>query len=516
MYESNSASVLKIGIFESGKRSVLFKDLFNDNIMGAITTHKNISLETNVINLENGSFSSYNFIFYVIHIDDIINAEIMNHIKTIGSQMTDGRNHLFIIVDGCNDMLFDDDGDLIFSDKSINSGFKKFVNNIDSAISSKLFDVCKLSIPMAKIFSQIIEDKSIVNLSVLDIDLLAQSYVKKSSQMSDSDKKSQLKIALKKLDIETKLSETGYTETLDTILKYFKIVCQKKIVCKNYLSVIENCPIDMTSASTLNVQNILDEIFNISYLKSDMFDNLIERVQSSLSTKLSQFYDKNRAHIAIDSGLLKSIDAYAYHDFLLSYLEIDSIKTDRLPLVKKMIEAESEILNKMIVNHYNKEVGKIIDLDKISAAFKVFALKDKNNIPGLFEKMRSNPQIISENMGRMEAWVSFIDMCLKLGIKSEPIIDLIECIIIEKIKHNVDMTKTNRPDVSAIYPYCLLTFLLKNLSKGFVFDKLYMFLSCSIRYSGRNLPDLIQNLNAETYNSLLVLEHKLLELVNTQ
>jgi hypothetical protein len=184
-----------------------------------------------------------------------------------------------------------------------------------------------------------------------------------------------------------------------------------------------------------------------------------------------------------------------------------------LPDVKKMINSESELLNKMIVGHYNKEVGKIIDLDKISIAFKIFSVKDKDNIPGLFEKMRSNPQIIVENMAHMDKWVAFIDNCIKLGIKSEPVIDLIECIIIEKIKCNVDMTKANRPEMSAIYPYCLQTFLLKNLSAGFVFDKIYMFLSCNIKYSGRNLPELIQKLNIESYNALLILENKLLEIV---
>ena len=66
-----------------------------------------------------------------------------------------------------------------------------------------------------------------------------------------------------------------------------------------------------------------------------------------------------------------------------------------------------------------------------------------------------------------------------------------------------------------MYPYCLQTFLIKNLSVHFVFEKLYMMLSCNIRYSGRNIPEAIQKLTLEKYNSLLVLENKLLELVRT-
>src|SRR5205085_1011112 len=95
----------------------------------------------------------------------------------------------------------------------------------------------------------------------------------------------------------------------------------------------------------------------------------------------------------------------------------------------------------------NKEIGKIIDLDKISAAFKVFAVRDKENIPSLFKKMKSNPQVINENIDQMDKWVSFMDTCVKLGIDTTLIIELIEYVIIEKIKYNIkntsDITKYN-------------------------------------------------------------------------
>lgn len=533
MYKFNSANIIQIGIFESKNLEIVdkeiipevglessntFQNLFSLYIMNTIAIHKNITLETITLDAITSSINECNFIFYVTHINDIINSEssvkINTDIKTIESHMTtDNKNHLFIVVDGCDDMSFDDDGDLVFSDKSMNIKFKKFSSVVNSILGSKTVDICRLGIRMAKIYLQYLEDKSIVNLSAIDIDLLSGIYIKKASRMAIADKKRELKIALKKEDMDTKLSETGYMETLDAITKYFKIVHQKKIVCKNYLHAVDICPVNITSESVENIKNLLNEIFAITYLKPDMFSSLTGKVELLLKTKLDQFYCASRRHIAIESELLTSIDAYAYNNFLLSCLDIDCIKNDLLPEIKKMINSESELLNKMIVSHYNKEVGKIIDLDKISIAFKIFSVKDKDNIPGLFEKMRSNPQIIVENMAHMDKWVTFIDNCIKLGIKSEPIIDLIECIIIEKIKCNVDMSKANRPEMSAIYPYCLQTFLLKNLSAGFVFDKLYMFLSCNIRYSGRNLPELIQKLSITSYNALLVLENKLLEIV---
>ena len=40
-----------------------------------------------------------------------------------------------------------------------------------------------------------------------------------------------------------------------------------------------------------------------------------------------------------------------------------------------------------------------------------------------------------------------------------------------------------------------------------------MFISYTIRYSGRNIIDFIKNIKPEQYQSLLILENKLLELV---
>ncbi len=518
MYELNSARTLKIGIIGSDTMRLdqhvqMFHDMLNDNIMSNITIRKNFTLETNIIN-KNMSYSNFNFIFYLVDLAEIsTNTEIIHHLKNISENLCEIRNHLFIIINGCDDMEADDDGDLVFTDETQASEYESFSEKIDSFVnSSKLFDISRLSANTANIFTKIINDRSMVNLSETEINLLASRMIKKSAKLSLVDKKRELKSVFKKINIEDKLFETGYTDMLEIITKYFKPVYQKKIICKNYLYGVDKCVPDMKSESTDNIKNILDEITDIDYLKQDMQNDFMEKIQCVLQNKLEQFYKKCRPHIAIDSGLLSSIDAYKYHTVLSGHLDIDCIKKE-FGSVKKIVESEIDTVNRLIVSHYNKEVEKIIDLDKISAAFKVFALKDKNNIIGLFEKMKSNPKIISENMERMDKWIMFVDTCIKLGISTESVISLIELVIIEKIRYNVDMTRSNRSDISVVYPHCLLSFLLKNLSVNFIFDKLYMFLSCSIRYSGRNIPEIIQHLTLEQYDNLLVLEYKLLELV---
>jgi hypothetical protein len=516
MYEPNSATVLKVGIADS---SATFKELFDNHIRNSITIHKSATLEVDMVDPINTSCYLYNFIFYVVQLSDILTddskALIIKYITHMTAIMAETRNHLFVIVDVSNaEMQFDDDGDLIFEDEDIGSSLEKFAEEVNK-IKTKIITVCKITIPRAKIFLQIVAEKSIVNLETAHIDILADLYVKKALKMSTDDKKRELKIALKKMDLEEKLNETGYSEVLTAITRHFKLAHQKKIICKNYLYALEKCPIAMGTEDVANFVKIIDEIFSITYLKSEMYEGLIEKVESLLDFKLKDFYARSRNRIAIDSKLLTSIDAYAYHDFLLAHLEIESIKNDKLASVKKLITTEIDFINKIIVDHYNKEVGKMINLERIAVAFKVFAQRDKANIPALFEKIKTNPQIITENMGQMQAWISFIDMTMKLGIEKGPVVDLIELVIIEKIKYNVDMTKSNQPNVSVsqLYPHCLLTFLLKNLAVDFVFEKLYMFLASSIRYASRNLPELIQGLNIEKYNSLLELETKLLELV---
>ena len=536
MYEPNYSTTLQVGIVGStiSKNSVtnIFCNMMNEYIIPDLSIYKKFTLSTNIFDTKSYvSLQQYNFIFFVISKEEMIDCETIL-LSLRKEKLCDVRNHIFIIIDGCDNMIADDDNDLIFEDDAQSeSAYKAFVDKISEITNyDNLIDIFRLSSLFANIFLKYIGDKSVVNLSDTEINILAQKMIRKSSKLSKlslGDKKRELKNILRKENMDDRLLTTGYSDMFDRIKKYFTPVHQKKVICKNYLHLLENCVIEISpnkpaeeslvSVQTNHLVNILNEIYEINYLKQKMQEDLSKKIQELLTDKLEQFYKKTRPHVAIDSGLLSSIDAYQYHTFLSAYIDIEYIQ-EELPQVKKLIETEIDAVNKLIILHYNKEMEKIIDLDKISAAFRVFANQNKNNVIGLFEKIKSNPKIISENMENMEKWVSFINCCLVLDIPKKMIIELCEGIILEKIKYSVDMTsKINKLDtqMGVIYPHCLSTFVLKNLSKGFIFDKLYMFLSCNIRYSGRNIPELVKNLTLEKYNSILVLEYKLLELIQS-
>ena len=112
----------------------------------------------------------------------------------------------------------------------------------------------------------------------------------------------------------------------------------------------------------------------------------------------------------------------------------------------------------------------------------------------------------------MDKWVNFVNKCLRFGIPKDSVFKLIEEIIIHKITYYSDITRANKNEISVIYPQCLHSFLLSNLNKNFIIKKLYMIVSYTIRYSGRNILDFLKNIRPEQYNSMLILEYRLLEL----
>lgn len=516
MYEPNSAKTLRVCIvgdtdLQKSKSWAGFCDILNDQVFGKLTTNKKFILETTMIELgPTVNLTDYNFIFFLTNLTDC--ATIIDTVRTIG--FVDVRNHVFIVIDGCDDMETDDDYDLVFNDDTDAEMYNSFVKKVTGLDSyKKIFSVYRLSSVAALIYHKLLETKSVSDLTEKEINYLANKLVKNSSKLQPADRKRELKKRLAKIDLNDKLTDTGYTKMFESISKYLKPTNQKNIVNKNYLTAIDQCRIEMNVESSIEI--ILSEISTITYLKPDALTEFIDLVQDRLVNKLDVYFKKIRPSVAIDSTLLSSTDAYTYNKFLSGLLE-SCAESESYPIVSKLIETEISSINKMIVNHYNKEVEKITDLDKIASAFKVFSVQDKDNVGLLFDKTKSNPKIISENMSNMNKWVEFIDACMKINIKKASVIELVELIIMEKIKYSVDMTNTTRPDSFVIYPHCLSTFVIKNISLDFVFEKLHMFLSCNIRYSGRNIPELVKALTKEKYDKILVLEYKLLELVGTK
>lgn len=547
-YIADSAKIINVGIIgsdcmtgdnpsEKNTDIILFNEIFNDSMLSSskISLHKKISLSV-ISNLDSEnkimsiSASDYNFMFYVFSFNDVLSKNYAHHQKNI-KKLSEGfkinGGFLFVILTDCNDMEIDEDDDLVFSVKENKKAYNGFLDSVDDEETNDFFDVYRISLDMTKIFLKMITDSSVVNLSDEQIDALALKYVKRAIKIPPNDKRREVKEYFKKREPSSKLPDCGYSFLLKAVARKLKSLNQKKIVMRNYIYALEKIKLQVpilpiisdTQSGNSNDSNnsvqilimILNEVGEISFLNEEMMGSFMKMIEKKLVEKFNQFFGANRNNVAIDTNLLSSIDAYTYSDFLSKISEIKII-SERLNGVQKIFEKEKDMVNKMIVDHYNKEVGKMIDLDKITSAFKIFAQRDSNNVLALFEKMRENPQVISENMHCMNKWITFIDMCTELNISSKMISNLIEHIIYEKIKQSVDMTRTNRNDMWNIYPHCLLTFLLKNLANGFVFEKIYMMLSCNIRYSGRNITDTIMNLTEEKYTEVLILEHKLLNL----
>lgn len=522
MYESNSAKILKIGITGNADdiTQKSFHDLLNDTVLESIKVFQNFSLQTDIITETNNSYQNYNFIFYVTSLTNMItksteiNNAMITDIQKISQTLANPRNHLFIIIDGCENMTIDDDGDLTLSDKRENTLYQKFDGKISDLIADNLFHCCKISIAMSQIWRTISEDNSIVNLSEQQIDQLAVILLDKSGKMSIADKKRNIRTELKKIDINDKVAAAGYSEFYDTVIQYFKIIYQKKLICQNYLYAVNNIIIGLKKSDMDNINDLIKEIYTISYLKTDIHDDLIDKVDSILLIKLKTFYEKNKNNISTESNTnfksRNTIDIHEYHNFLSQIILMAN--SYNISTIKEETNIEMNRINDIIIEYHNKEIEKITDLEKIGNFLEIFATKDKNNLYALFEKIKSHPKIMTDNINKMDKWIIFINKCLKLGITQDFVIKLMEEIIMAKIAYYLNTNNTiNSTDISIVYPQCLHVFLLLNL-KHFVFKRLYMFISYSIRYSGRNISELIKNIKAEQYENMLILENKLLEL----
>lgn len=510
-YIVHSARTINVGLVGTDNVEILHSFL-NENVLDAVKICPNFELKTYILPAENPIYCQCNFIFYVTTLDKISEDHVLEEIKKIALEMNDPRNHLFVVVDHCYDLEIDEDGDISFTDTKERKIFNKFNESLSSAIDDKLFHLSPISIEMAIIWKIISDENSISNLSEDQINKLASVLVKKSSKMSFSDKKRELKSSLKKINDEEKLADTGYNEFFDNVVQYFKLVQQKKIIYQNYIYCFKQIVHDLGSTGIQNLNNLLKEIYTISYLKSEMHDDLIDKIEDILLSNLKQYYEKNRNNVSIDSKP-NHINAYTYHQFLFELKEM--VKGYNLSGILEITNQEIELVNNLITEHHKKELERVTDLDKISSYLEIFADKDKDKMISLFDNISSQTKILQENIEKMDKWVIFINRCLKMGIPNDSIIKLVEEIISVKILYYTDISRLNNKNLNAIYPQCLNVFLLSNLEKHFVFKKMYMVCSYNIRYAGRNIMDHIKILTADQFQKMMVLENKLLELCSS-
>ncbi len=512
-YELESSKILKIGVLGNGKNDS-FHNFLNETVLSLCKICGNFVLKTDlIVEDDTNKYNEYNFLFYVTTFEKIKDDSTFSAIKKISCDLINPRNHLFVIIDDCTDMEIDDDGDLVFSDDDDETIYQKFDDKLSEIIDDALFHSCRISSDMAKIWRKINDDSSIVNLSEEQINLLAPCLIKKPSKMSITDKKREIKIALKKITIDDKIAETGYTDFYENVSQYFKLLYQKKIVCQNYLFNFNKINITLEDIDMTNINNLLREIYGITYLKTEMHDDLIEKIDGILLSRLKQFCIKCKNYVQIDPKTSQYVDAYAYHKFLVQIMDI--AKGYNLSNIMEITKEEIIAVNNLITEYHKKEMERVTDLEKISSYLEIFATKDKMNLHSLFEKIRTHPKIIQENMENVDKWLIFIDKCLKIGVQRESVLRLIEEIIVSKISHYNEVSRINNKELSAIYPLCLQIFLLSNINRGFIFKRLYMYASYSIRYSGRNISELIRNIKEEHYQSMLKLENKLLDLCSS-
>lgn len=510
IYDTNSAKIIKAGIFGSNTEYLL--QFLNDYLLSGIKICNSFTLETSIAK---DNFDNYNFILYSINWNNISDETTIPEIEIISKSFSNPRHHLIIVIDECYNMEIDDDGDLVFSDDTMEKTYLKFKNLISKLPNKNCIDISRICLKISTIWKTIDLDSSIVNLNEDQINILGNLLIKKSksSKLSFSDKKREIKLLLKKISVDDKLSESGYTDLSDIVSAYFKLVNQKKIVCSNYLYAFDKINISFDENQITNINNLLKEIYSINFLKTEMHDSLIDKIDNMLLDKLKNFYSKQKNNVTIGDSTEDKIDAHTYHKFLTEIMNIS--KGYNLSNILEITKNEINNIDSLIIEYHEKEIKNVTDLSKILSLLEIFSTKDHNKFVALFEKITTYPKTIKENIEKMNEWIIFINKCIKLGTPKESVINLIEEIIMAKISFHNGVTNIHGKDISILYPQCLQVFLLSNLNKNFIFKKLYMYITYSMKYSGKNISDFIRNLKMEQYQNLMLIENKLLELCSS-
>lgn len=519
MYNQNFAKNLKIGVINDSENKLT--NFLQNFLFAKIKIHRQVKLEitnlwldstnktSSLVQYNSQMYAEYNFLFYLCDITMLKNAETVENLKIVSLALTLERNHLFIFVDNCQNMDIDDEGDLFFNNKEETELLEKFNQKLRLEMSDKLYHICKLSISDSIIYQNIITAGSIVNLNEAQINQLVYTFLnKKVQKLAFQEKKKEVRNTLKKHNLEDLLIKTGYNEALNNIEYYFKIARQKKIVVQNYLFLLQKMTFEIVNLDFFS--SFLKEVYQINYLKSEMHIDLLEKIEVIILQKVKNYFSQTKNNVVLEPVQICHIDAYTWNKFLIELSNIS--KTYNLANVLIVTKTELAQTSNLIINYHKKEMEKVTDLVKIASFLQIFANKDKNNLISLFDKIFKNTKIITENIEKMELWVKFIDECFSFGIPKESILRLLEELIISKVTYYSDISRTNKKDLSVIYPQCLSVFLLSNLNVNFLMKKLHMFVSYSIRYSGRNIADCLRSIKSEDFDSLLILENKLLEI----
>ena len=484
-----------------------------------VKIHKDFELKWYVIPSDTSNDSKYHYILYYVKLSEL---------KSISPGISP-QKHLFIIID--YDTILDDEEEINQTlDEIINDGHTSCPINV---LTIRLNEYHILN----KLRADGTSDGSGVDFSFLsttDLKTLHSKYC--SSESKSADIKKDLRRHLKTLDINSEIKQTGILDLLSTLNPHFKLHTQKKIIYQNYLTKWKQISITSDYHTIETVCELIKKTYDITYFKPEIYDELIDQVDKIFAEKIKAYCEKygnclvflskpeSTPQIKPEStppikpestSQIKSphppsaifidvIDPYTFHQNLMLFHGIAI--SFNIPSIRAYLDGEIEKVNKKIVNYHTRDIEKITNLDNIMAFLEIVDYHDKTNLNASFQKIFSNPKVISDNVTHNEIWCKFIDKCTRMSIPHESILQLLTEVVMVKINHHAGNSTQN------LYLNCLQVFLLKNLSRHFVFTKLLMYVQHVIRYAGKNMSDLIKNLTFKDYSELLILEQKLLTL----
>lgn len=460
---------------------------------------KNKIPAANKINIIFGSdVQNPHYIFIGSHINEI--DSLPNIINGMSKNET-----TFIIIDGCTDVSFDSDDEIIFDDENIQekiSSIQKLAIDLEN-----IHLLCISSIYLL-LLSQYSDEKTIANMSDKEITILSNLFGVKTAKLDKAEKYRQIERKLKNTDINSFLRLYGYDGINDIVMPKFKIIAQKAIVRNNYVKMFEN--IKLLSESVSDVINTYNSILSTKLFKEQQQNQLEKSINKIIGEKITYFIESYKSKIQFDTNakVLNTLDPHKYHECITQLINISTIDQT----TRELLQTEINRIDKMIIDYHNSKMKNIHDLTQISNLLEIYAKKDPNSLTGLINELLTNENIHKQNIMNNRKWISFIDKLIELKINREDIIGFVEKIIRGKISYYCSQTGLTGKTIDFIYPQCLNVFLIGNINKGFIFKRLYIYLNNMLRYSGRGTEEFIKNITEEQYYELISFEQKLVEL----
>lgn len=496
---------IRIGINRSDEvRAAPLRNLL-DSMIESFEIFEKFQVEI-VMDPEKAERESCNHLFFLMTDKDIGNLTLLEDwTETIDCP----RQHLFVVLDSLKEMVLDSDNELVFSDKAFNKSVLAFDKKLGTYFSDKAYHFITMTIKGAGIWSHVVDnDGSIKELSDRHINHLVEELVPNSSDLGIADKRRDLRVAIKGLGkkMVRRLMMTGYSLLETEFARYFSISQQKNLVNLNYLRTIRQIDYSRVGESL----RLLKEIADIDYLKEEVRENFFRQIDKILLEKAKH----HRATVSVSpikgGRRPPPVDLSQASSRKSQIQEILGVISGNFEKLQEDLEAELQIVSATITQQRCKEVENLTDLTKVGDYLE--SLTGSEGASEFLAKMPDQTKIIQENLQSTVEWISFLVRCQEMGVGKEDLINLVKNIIIAKIEYYKDSTNTTQSDLSMTYPQCLNVFLISHLEKDFVFKHLQMILTYSIRFSGRNLSDLIRRMTEKDYQTILGLEHFLLSL----